>query len=409
MKRLNFNPLAIIWASFVISLLIVFLSNSLLLSHLGYDDSQPYTVASIFNYLTGPGRLDDFFNPIYLSNSLPNKESSFVLTPALIYIARFQLSAPIFYLLFFIFSGFYIWFLSLRKYFSWIDILPLILSYPIIFTLCRGNYEFIISGIVFYAVSLIINRSKSYALPILLIGIAVSLKPSALLFFLLIPIKDLIKKYYIFIIIGLINIGLIYLINSDPISYFTDMGYSLKLYYRDYVIGGGGSFVNNSLYGILKITTLYYCDFINTSENIRFEYISQISKFSNIICTSIACISLLIAFLAKDKLKLVGVICILTVLTPSITADYKLLYILIYLSLLAYYIIINKEFSKNTLLIILLLVIIPKHFIFITYFRGLGEFFTLQSIINPILLLIALAITLSSNFSAAPPNNGASK
>ena len=108
-------------------------------------------------------------------------------------------------------------------------------------------------------------------------------------------------------------------------------------------------------------------------------------------------ILLLIVNIKLTWMKKILLISILSVLLPQISSDYKLEFIVIAVAILIYARQINIVLPDRnffTLLLLFLIVIIPKHYIFFRHFADYGEFVTIQSLINPLLLITAFIFTL---------------
>ena len=387
-----------VYLSFIYSIVIIALSNSKFLSFLGYDDNMSYTIASMFNYLTGPGRFDDFFNPIAYSQKDLGQMSSFTLSPLAIYFAKACSISPVASLFLFIGISLLIWFYCIRKILPKYLIVPLLFSYPILFSISRGNYEITISGLIFLAIIFLYftNLKNKYTFALIMITLGASLKPTCILFYFLIPINEMLKKWYIFVVFGVLNLMIIYALYPSLTMYYQSMQFTLMAYYNDYIIGGGGSMFNNSLWGLVKIFYLYFGGYKN-----QFELVQNLNlwygfyKYINLL--SIALLVLLVIN-SKNILNKIGLVTIATILLNGISADYKVIYMLIYVCLLINYLKTSEKVDNKIFFIIIasILVIIPKHFLFIREFKIFGDSFTIQSIINPILLISILILIITS-------------
>ena len=364
----------------------------------------------IFGFLTQLGKFDDFFNNYHFGKILPSYNESYVLSPFLI--AFFKLiTSKLKMLQFILFTSFslFLFFKTLKFYnMKKSYVLFFFLSYPIIFSVSRGNAELLSSAILFYSIVLYINLDITKSYKYFLISCLI--KPTTILFIFLFKPKIIftnMRLNFIFIFINLISILLI----DHNIVLYLDKYFAMLSNYKDaYVVGGGGTLFNNSFYGLFKWYTVnieYFnmtiLEGINTSQFLPYGVANDTVKYINFKLQAysswviyIIGFSAILCLISKNfyhKLLLISLTSIL--FFSPVAADYRLIYILILIM------IIIKDshnfditnFEKYVYLLILFIIIIPKHFI---SFWILSPFefvpMTLNSLINPILLSLLLLL-----------------
>ncbi len=250
----------------------------------------------------------------------------------------------------------------------------LIFSYPALFGAWRGNIEVVgayLITIAAYTAAIAPTKSPAnYS-----IFASALLKPN-LAFFSVIYIYKLKRNYiYAGVTSAFIAIALA--------AAFGDLEQLLKAsttcyqnYFNEYVVGHGGLLFNNSLFGLFKALSLIF-----QFEESTVSLIHTYGRYCTVLLLAAAAISLLRKYPIENKIL---IITSAYVLFNPVSADYRLS-ILILPTILLY----NKK-EKLSSLIILMAILIPKHFI---WFQPdeIGTNLTLNTILNPILLLIVLA------------------
>ena len=362
----------------------------------------------IFGFLTQLGKFDDFFNNYHFGKILPSYDESYVLSPFLIAFFKFIPSKlKMLQFILFTFFSLFLFFKTLKFYkMKKIYILLFFLSYPILFSVSRGNAELLSSAILFYSLVLYINSDITKSYKYFLISCLI--KPTTILFiFIFKPniIFSNMRINFIFIFINLISIILI----EFNIVLYIDKYFAMLSNYKDaYVIGGGGTLFNNSFYGLFKWYTvnveffnMTIHDAISTSKvlssevvNNTIEYISLKLKTYSSWSIYVIGFSSILCLLSKNFYHKILIISLTSILFFSpIACDYRLIYMLILIMI----IIKNSHnfemtsFEKYSYLLLLFIIIIPKHFISF-WILSPSEFvpMTLNSLINPILLSLLL-------------------
>lgn len=201
----------------------------------------------------------------------------------------------------------------------------IILSYPFIFMIQRGNF---ISFFTFYliSISLILITKKKYILPIICFSLAINFRPNLVL---LLPIIILIGAYPLRIFIltllvsSLVFLGSLYLTNSIYPEYtFTKFIDGLMFYNKHYVLGTSGLSFSTSLFGLIKLLLIFFSvEILLTDFNL--EKINYLITFSLIIVILITCYQ----FINKKINNLIFITLLITSvsLATPVFADYHLL------------------------------------------------------------------------------------
>lgn len=371
--------------------LILYIGNSVL----GYP---------IFKYLIGLGRFDDFFNTISLAEKLPDAQSSYIISPALILLFKyipFKLGPYVFAIynalcisvIYFSFRK-----LGVNKLIGF----ALLVSYPVLFAISRGNAELAVFAIVLLSISYFIKNEFRTAL--ILILVAITIKPTSLIFLAIFPLKTLLHHWRIFLAAFLANILIISSLNLDILNFMHIYFIMLENYKLAYVYGTGGDLFNNSLFGLLKTGTYLFTQDSSTGSEELIKGISGTYGFlANFIL--LACI-LLVQFAKKTPFSIsVWMLAASIVFLPHVSPDYRLLYLLIPISLM-----LIKEhcsYIENIIFYGTVILLVPKHFIEFNP-PDTPSAITFQSIANPIIfigIIVALALfILLLRYSATQTN-----
>lgn len=255
-------------------------------------------------------------------------------------------------------------------------LLILLIEYPTLFCLDRGNLDLFLSGIIALALSFYL--SNKYALFGLFIAIASAFKGFPLLFLILL-LKD--KRFYtIFYTIGLfilLNIFALTLYKGGIFVNFASFLNFQSQFKELYLIGNGSLHFFSDFYnfGKLLIIGLKYESQIANYYKYYFIFITALLLFA----------SYCILFRIKDKKEASGLCIIMSIVYPSAINDYKLtiLYTLL--------IILLTDKRSNLMLIVLLACIFsPKNYFII---HGL---INSNVLINPILLFFLIYFYISN-------------
>ena len=134
--------------------------------------------------------------------------------------------------------------------------LSLLICYPVLFMITRGN---IFAGIASTAIvgCLVLMQNKKIYLALLLLAVAVNIRPNAIVFIFAILMSKSKLKFkdilYFIGVVGAIFVSALWMSNLIYSDYTIDHFLSaLKIYHSVYVIGDGGLAYGSSLFGSLK-------------------------------------------------------------------------------------------------------------------------------------------------------------
>lgn len=385
----------------VIYMLIVYsiFNESLLFDKLKYSLEGVANPFPIYNYLTGNGKFDDFLGGY--SRNLPNSNDSFIISPLVIYFIQITSQIPRLAHSIFLVLSVALWLNALWLLFrNKTLVLLFVLQYPVWFAFFRSNSEFLAAGFVFNF--LVYSRGadqRSSFFSVVMLVLAVTVKPTAILFSLLANMKTLLRYWYVFLVAVLLNI--LCVVNSDlsVLNYFHEYVGALMKYRSDYVVGGGGTMFNNSFYGLYKLICIAKSDYLSLGKPIESIKIAAALSYS-ILWQGLSIIFCLSVFFVRSFYLKLGLLVAVTTFLPHIAADYRLLYVLIYSAFLLVKKPDSNKFNNicyNVLYLLSVLIILPKHFLYVTIYSRYGESFTSQILINPVLgavFLFALCLLL---------------
>ena len=265
-----------------------------------------------------------------------------------------------------------------------------ILCYPTLFFIARGNVFSCIVAFSLIAYLVLIFKNKYFFLALLLLAVAVNIRPNAIIFILALFINENKSKFT----------GLIYFILFTTAIFFSSLTISnalypeytaghfldgLKVYHSMFVVGDGGLASGSSFFGGLKSLFGY-------------------SKYFEFIASGIGALLLFCAtfFMVHRKLSkpiYLFILCSLYTLCSSVFANYHLM---VFLGpILNLYIASNKTLYDSPILVTdrdfliiffsCLFVLIPKNYLMY------GDV-SFQVILNP-LFLFAVTVLLLSNLA----------
>lgn len=263
-----------------------------------------------------------------------------------------------------------------------------LLCYPVIFSLDRGNIDFIISMLCIIFIATINNRL--YIIGILSLGVAISLKgyPAA---FLLLLLSE--RKYLRF----LFCLAIVFVLTLIPLFCLWDGIFintqglltNLSKFHRLYIIGSASLFASSDPYNTIRLIIFEILNLFKY--NYPIESVSyQVLKFYKWLSIFFASLITLFVLIPRVEFwRKIASICFLTILFPNVANDYKLCMLLpsLYILLLDHI----KSKSQRNVFIISLLLLVPKSYLFIH-----GK--PISMIINPILLVMGVYYIFSDSF-----------
>jgi len=273
------------------------------------------------------------------------------------------------------------------------------MSYPVLYILDKGNFDmflFVVLGLFAYAF-----KSNKYMLGAILLGIANAIKPFTILFLFLFLFKKKYKEFFLSIILSSILIVGGFMVFKD--NFFEQISNFIKIwalyqhtfvYANDNILGMG---YGSSLFMPLK---LIFCKMTAT------PLISTIllSKFYDYLSLIITAFTMFFVWREKSFWKQLTLLICNFLLIPSLTYDYKLIFLFIPIWLFVN----EKEQSKFSLAYTILfgLLLIPKHFIITqtALTSTMTPWFSLSIIINPLILILLSLLIIYEQFYVKKTN-----
>jgi len=265
----------------------------------------------------------------------------------------------------------------------------LAVSYPFWFAILRGNDDiYLLPGILLLAWSLENNKPEIFGVVVGLLALA---EPYSLLFTIPLVFTGYIKQAVIPAVLvlggwlstsafGARDLGLYLRLAED----------SPKTYLRNMAFGDGGMLFGNSMFGLLKWIS-QNLNGLSAEETVEFSK-DLYGWYLPVAWAIIAVVIVVTALRDTTVYSFLLRLALLTCLLPPVVATYKLG---ILLGLLIYRLyrleIGSKRDTFETWLLVL--IIIPKPYI-ITYLPS-GALTTLESLLNPILMLLLLMMTMT--------------
>ena len=277
---------------------------------------------------------------------------------------------------------------SIKDYIFW----PF-LTYPIFYAFFRGNYEFFSMGFLALSIAYLVSKNREVKKSFLLFLISVFIKPTTILFIFLFLdefYKD--RKFRIFSLITgfsalIIVLLMVFLIKGDFNENYNYWLFTLKTYQEAYVIGEGGTLFNNAPWGAIKSFLYFNYEYDVAQGNLK-QILPQIN---NINLCILGITSLILALYRSEIWLKTLTISLLTLIISNVSADYRL----ITLSPVLLLIFSQNHFDYGSKVssIFIVIILLPKHFInFIVTDQKV--MFTVQSILNPILIIILFTISI---------------
>ena len=283
-----------------------------------------------------------------------------------------------------------------KRYDIYILSLGMLISYPVLFVLTRGNiFAFINSITILLFIYLLLKRQYLW-LAVILLSVSINIHPNAILIaslLFLLPIRNALKYSAITIIVS----ATIFF-TSLYLSHVIDPGYTLnsflsglKNYTHLYLEGNLGVLFNNSLYGMIRTFLIAW----------KIHLASPWLIYLNTAIATMGIFTLLLSIYFVHGRRLTPyefsfVTLGIYTLTSAVFAVYHLIPYFVFL-LMPFVISDTKKLSpKHFSLIILVSVflLIPKNYIFV-YFL-FGHILSIETILNPLVLSFAIGYILFS-------------
>jgi hypothetical protein len=266
-------------------------------------------------------------------------------------------------------------------------------NYPILFAIDRGNYELLIMG--FLVLFIIFFEKEKYILSGLFLAVPIAMKVYPAVFLLLF----LINKKYRSLFVTLVFIALLQIIPLLMFEggFFNNVQFLLKgdnfnnSFLKMYLSNDNLTQRSVTLYSAFKIIFIEFSAIDNINMT-RFRYL-----YIMISAISIILLAIFIYFKEKELWKQVAILSIIMLVFPHISADYKLIHILIPFAL---YLVTRKKFKYDYIYIALFsLLLMPKdYYLFSVILSDTGTHdISIASIANPLIMIIMIAIIIYEN------------
>lgn len=266
--------------------------------------------------------------------------------------------------------------------------LSIVLTYPSLFSLDRGNIDIWIGSLCLIYVALLNTKLYCFGYAALLAAICFKSYP---IIFLLMSVLGRDYKKILLMVVLVISLNILAMATMADGFFMSVEGLKrgLSAYYDTYVIGGASLFATSDLYNPIRFVVHELAPKIssessaNSITNISVNIINWYGFFSLALLIINISIVLFVPITAWRKVLLLG---ITALMFPNVANDYKLC--ILFPGLMAF--ILNpRPPEKNDFLIgsLLLLLFIPKSYYFIDD-TATGPY-ALKNILNPILLIAA--------------------
>ena len=369
--------------------------------NLGNGDTFVYRTYSFWHLMTARADIfNDFYANFHVANDIPRDGMNMrVPWQIILFRAAGTSSIPV-YFVFFCFLTTLAISIGLSK-FEALDqknYWP-IFSYPLLFAFFRGNYEFLSFGCLFVAAAFYTASIRDMKISFFAYILAVFFKPTALVFIVLyvkpfFKHNELVKNFLVVgclalvvvlgLFVGLGNVGenTIHILNM-PASYE-----------NDYAIGDGGTLFNNSIWGFYKGMLLQsYPDY----DVLLSEARQSLPGFKRLLFC-IPFLTLLVLMTSDlSSIHKWFLVCCASIMYTPVAADYRLCIFIIPLFLLVNKTAQNRTINDIVLTFLCIFIVLPKHFIHFLFGEA-GISMTIQSFINPVLIVVGYLLVLVSHF-----------
>jgi hypothetical protein len=341
----------------------------------------------IFSFMTSPvGRFDDYYNNLYVNNQLKNfyTVQHFVFWPIGVLFYQLLSFLPInLGLLLFQIASVLVFAIVLQKYSrNRLTTGALLLSFPVLFCLARGNNELILCAAILFA---LLKRSdygtNRLSASIFILANLFEVSPFA--FFLWHnPIRTFTRISRPFLVLVALFL-LVFIGHSNIVEYFDGLSGGAR-----YVSGAQDfSFINHhSLMSAIGVGNLYIF-----GEDLSSGSLAVLSRAILIIGTSVMILAL--KYKTFNKIDRLILVFVSWSIFPAVSADYKMVYLLFPFALL-----LGLDRHSNiqkTQIWLLAFSIVPKHYIWVhPPMNPVGG--TLGGFLNPILLLLLFCLTITN-------------
>lgn len=263
-----------------------------------------------------------------------------------------------------------------------------ILSYPLLYLVDRGNLDMLI--FVFFTMFVYLFKKEKYILSAVFLAIINAMKPFGILF----PVLFLFKKRYkeFFLSLGLtflFILGGFLFFKGNILNQIIILIQSWSSAAQDFIYKNNNNFGMVSQSSLFMMLKLLFC---KTHGALAISTLKLV-KIYNVLSILI---TILIAFFAyKEKIfwKQITLLTLYMILVPSISIDYKLIFLYPAIWLFVDSKTIKEKSRFDWLYTVLLgLLLIPKNIILNDYNFAHGALFSTSIIINPLIIMTLICL-----------------
>lgn len=262
-------------------------------------------------------------------------------------------------------------------------VLATLISYPALFALDRGNIDIWIG--LLGAIFVLTQRTKFWIVGLLFLSLAISLKGyPAVLLLLLVSERQYMRMIFCSLLAFLISLITLYFLWDGFDLNLTGFLSNLNSYYRMYVLGKSSLFASSDPYNMTRaiffgLANLWQKFISPNYVLLPMEvYSASILKVYSLLSLSFATIAaFFVLAIPEVRWKKVTALCLIALLFPNVSNDYKLCFLFpgLYLFLIES----ENSTSEKVTFALFCLLMVPKSYLFIA-----GK--PISMIINPLLI-----------------------
>ena len=271
-----------------------------------------------------------------------------------------------------------------------ISVVFFLTSFPLFFAIFRGNNDLYL--VSFLLLIMFLFLKKSFLFSSVLLGILSGLEPLMILF-IIVFFRHNKKLTFVISTLStsiLVWISPLFFGERNIQSYFTLLKNAQNVYSDAMIVGNGGQLFNESIFGFIKFVFQKFFTSPTTDpiEVNNLMISSGIIRLYLILAIIFFAISIYFIFKETNIIFNFLNMCVLLIILPYVSASYKLLLLTVALIFIINYLDLRNS-RERFIFFMILIILIPKHYIWLKLeFDPVG--ITLQSLINPLLMIILL-------------------
>jgi hypothetical protein len=271
-----------------------------------------------------------------------------------------------------------------------ISVVFFLTSFPLFFAIFRGNNDLYL--VSFLLLIMFLFLKKSFLFSSVLLGILSGLEPLMILF-IIVFFRHNKKLTFVISTLStsiLVWISPLFFGERNIQSYFTLLKNAQNVYSDAMIVGNGGQLFNESIFGFIKFVFQKFFT-SPTSDPIEVNNLMISSGIIRLyLIMAIIFFAISIYFIFKETNIIFNFLnmCVLLIILPYVSASYKLLLLTVALIFIINYFDLRNS-RERFIFFMILIILIPKHYTWLKLeFDPVG--ITLQSLINPMLMIILL-------------------